>query len=104
MKTILVLVAVVFALTFGLAVSLAWADEVRFDNAVTFSDIGPTPDCESVYGMGAGGLIAGEPGEAVENGVTFFELSMPESIPTGRCAGTIGEPSPVAYNGVTFFE
>ena len=52
MKTILVLMAIVFALTFGLAV--AWAEEVRFDNVVTFSDTGPAPDCESITGMGAG--------------------------------------------------
>jgi hypothetical protein len=103
MKTILVLMGIVFALTVGLAASLAWADEVRLDNAVTFSDLGQTPDCESVQGMGAGGLITEEPGEAIGNGITFFEPIMPETIAIGRCAGAM-KPSPVVYNGVTVFE
>jgi hypothetical protein len=101
MKTILVLTVIVFALTFGLAV--AWADEVRFGNGITFSDTGPAPDCESITGMGAGGLIVEEPGEAVVNGVTVFELSMPGSVPTGRCAGATELSLPVS-NGVTVFE
>jgi hypothetical protein len=103
MKTVGVLIAVVFALTFGLAVNMAWAEEVRFDNGVTFSDLGSAPDCESISGMGAGGLITGEPGEVMENGITFFEPIMPGTVATGRCAGALA-PSPAVYNGVTVFE
>ncbi|HET7319888.1 MAG TPA: hypothetical protein VFK23_12180 [Nitrospirota bacterium] len=103
MKTVGVLIAVVFALTLGLAASMAWAEEVRFDNGVTFSDLGSAPDCESVIGVGAGGLINEEPGEVMENGITFFEPIMPGTVAIGRCAGALA-PSPAVYNGVTVFE
>ena len=102
MKTVGVLIAVVFALTFGLAVNMAWAEEVRFDNGVTFSDLGSAPDRESITGMGAGGLITEKPGEMIENGVTYFEPVMPETGAIGRRAGAL-EPSPALYNGVTVF-
>lgn len=102
MKTVGVLIVVVFALTFGLAVSMVWAEEVRFDNGVTFSDLGSAPDSESITGMGAGGLITEEPGKMIENGVTFFEPVMPETDAIGRSAGELA-PSPALYNGVTVF-
>lgn len=103
MKTIGVLMATVFALAFGFTASMAWAEEVRFDNGVTFSDIGPAPDCASISGMGAGGLIAGEPGQVTGNGITFFEPMMPGTVAIGRCAGTVVKSSAL-YNGVTVFE
>lgn len=101
MKTVVALIAVVFALAFGLAVSMAWAEEVRFDNGVTFSDLGSAPDCESVIGMGAGGLITEEPGEVMGNGITFFEPIMSGTVALGRCE--VLAPSPAPYNGVTVF-
>lgn len=105
--TMTVLMVAALALTLGVAYAesgmSATEAETPLYNGITYFDLGPSPDCASVYGAGAGGEItAAEPVEM--NGVTSFELAVPGSRPTGLCAGKIGEEKPWMKNGITVFE
>ncbi len=105
MKILISLVAVMaFALTFG--VVNGEAAEVALDNAITYSDLGLAADCWSVRGMAAGGAVPSF-APPMENAITYFELAVPGSYPTGLCAGTshlIEAPSAWVSNGITAFE
>lgn len=108
--TMAVLLAVALALTFGPAYaesarSSPIMGEVLLNNGITYSDLGAVPDCWSVYGAGAGGLIP-EAEVSLSNGITSFELAVPGSRPTGLCAGNIFavRPSDRVNNGITVFE
>ncbi len=105
--TMAVLVVVVLALAVGVAYAesgmTAAKAEIPPYNGITYFDLGPAPDCTSVYGAGAGGEISvAEP--VLMNSVTSFELEVSGSRPTGLCAGKIGEEKPWMNNGITVFE
>ncbi len=99
--------SIVVALAISLTLGLAWAaqPEAAVFNGVTYFETGLAPDCASVRGAAAGGLVS-DTGEGMMTGITSFQLSLPDSYPTGLCAGSsISEeaPAPWINNGITCF-
>ncbi len=100
--TLIVLMVMLLTLTVG--VVYAAEAENALHNWVTYSDLGPGPDCSSIRGAGAGALIPSAD-FAPMNGVTYVDLEAPGTKDIGRCAGSITEEKlPPMYNGVTVFE
>lgn len=98
-----VLMVVVLALTVGIAYAESGMTAAEMYNGITYFELGPTPDCASVYGAGAGGAIP-EAQPVLLNGVTQFELGIHGSRPTGLCAGRVSEEKPWINNGITLFD
>ncbi len=112
--TISLLMVLALTLTFGLAYAYESApmtkdmggkiNEAGVYNGITVFETGPTPDCSSISGVGAGGLAAEEAMPVLDNGITSFDLGRAESGFKGSCAEGTGEPSSWLNNGITVFE
>ena len=111
---IAILMVLALTLTFGFAYAYESAsmandmggkmNEAGVYNGITAFDTGPTPDCSSISGVGAGGVSAEEARPVLENGVTSFDLGIAGSGARGSCAGGTGEPSAWLHNGITVFD
>ncbi len=102
-----VTLSVLAVLAISLTVGLAYAADVdvssrEWSNGITYFDTGTTCDCESAYSVAPGGLVAEAP--VMANGITYFELAAPDSIPNGLCAGKIGDETSWINNGITSFD